>query len=188
MKLSHLLTMSLAGAVVCFIGGAEASPHSQAPMFSPLPIQAGLKCGLVNGHIECGDSGGKHHDDADDDDDHHHKKKKNTDDDNVLSECTIQGENSGGGCKGGFKRVCEKLKSGKKCCGCVVDKNAKPAEAQQPVVQRVCCRGTYPNGVSTGGDGSDCGASEAAIRQSLLKRTLNGAPVKPDSISCVPEK
>ena len=33
--------------------------------------------------------------------------------------------NSGGGCKGGFKYVCEKLKSGKKCCGCVADKNAK---------------------------------------------------------------
>jgi hypothetical protein len=43
-----------------------------------------------------------------------------------LSECTIQGENSGGGCKTGFNRVCETLKSGKKCCGCVPDKNAKP--------------------------------------------------------------
>jgi hypothetical protein len=25
----------------------------------------------------------------------------------------------GGGCKGGFKWVCEKMKSGNKCCGCV---------------------------------------------------------------------
>ena len=73
-------------------------------------------------------------DDDDDDndhhgnDDHHNKKKKNTNDDTGLSECTIQGPSSGGGCKGGFKRVCEKLKSGKKCCGCVVDKNAPKAE------------------------------------------------------------
>ncbi len=29
-------------------------------------------------------------------------------------------------CKTGFNRVCETLKSGKKCCGCVPDKNAKP--------------------------------------------------------------
>ena len=67
----------------------------------------------------------KNDDDDDDDndhhgnDDHHNKKKKNTNDDTGLSECTIQGPSSGGGCKGGFKRVCEKLKSGKKCCGCV---------------------------------------------------------------------
>ena len=97
MKLSHLLTASLAGALVCFIGGAEASPHFQAPMFSPLPLQAGLKCGLVNGHLNAATSGGKHHDDDDDDqqgndDDHHQNKKKNTDDDKGLSECTIQGQ------------------------------------------------------------------------------------------------
>lgn len=79
----------------------------------------------------------KNHDDDDDDDNHHGKgKKKNTDGDTSdLSECTIQGPNSGGGCKGGFKYVCEKMKSGKKCCGCVADKNAKsqqaPAQAGQ---------------------------------------------------------
>lgn len=133
MKLSHLITLLLASAGVLFISGAESSPHLQAPMFSPLPLQAGLKCGLVNGRIVCGDkkSSGQHNDDDhqgnDDDDDHHKKgKNKNTDDDAGLSECTIQGANSGGGCKGGFKWVCEKMKSGKKCCGCVVDKNAKP--------------------------------------------------------------
>ena len=96
MKLSDLLTASLAGALVCFIGGAEASPHFQAPVFSPLPLQAGLKCGLVNGELKCGNSNssGKHHDDNEDqqgnDDDYHHKKKKNTDNDAGLSECTIQ--------------------------------------------------------------------------------------------------
>ena len=70
----------------------------------------------------------KHKNDDDDDqgnnEDHHHGKNKKNNDDTGLSECTIQGSNSGGSCKGGFKYVCEKLKSGKKCCGCVVDKNA----------------------------------------------------------------
>src|SRR3954452_22161032 len=80
MNLSHLLTASLAAALVCFIGGAEASPHFQSLMVSPLTVQAGLKCGLVNGQVVCGNtSGGKHHHDDDDrhanDDDHHHKKK-----------------------------------------------------------------------------------------------------------------
>lgn len=132
MNLSHLLTASLAAALVCFIGGAKASPHFQAPVFSPQPLQVDLKCGLVNGKVVCGNknSSGKHRNDDDqqgNDDEHHHKKKKkNNDDDTGLSECTIQGANSGGGCKGGLKYVCEKLKSGKKCCGCVVDKNAKP--------------------------------------------------------------
>src|SRR4051812_23214912 len=116
MNLSHLLTASLAGALVCFISGAEASPHFPAPTFSPLPLQAGLKCGLVNGHIECGDTngGGKHHDDDDDqqgNNDDDHKKKKNSDEDTGLENCTIQSSNSGGGCKSGFKYVCEKLKS-----------------------------------------------------------------------------
>jgi hypothetical protein len=120
----HLLTVSLAAALVCFISGAEASPHFQPPTFSPLPVQAGLKCGLENGQLVCGNTNGsgKHHDDDDD----QQGNDDNTDDDTGLSECTIQGPNSGGGCKGGFKYVCEKLKSGKKCCGCVPDKNAKP--------------------------------------------------------------
>jgi len=54
----------------------------------------------------------------------HHKKKKDGD---ALTECTIQG--SGGGCTTGFKRVCEKLKNGKKCCGCVPDENSKSTQS-----------------------------------------------------------
>jgi len=52
----------------------------------------------------------------------HHKKNKDSGD--QLTECTIQ-SSGGGGCKGGFKRVCQKLKNGDKCCGCVPDKDAK---------------------------------------------------------------
>lgn len=73
----------------------------------------------------------KKHDDDDDDDDHHGKGKKNktNDDTSELSECTIQGANSGGGCKNG-KWVCEKMKSGKKCCGCVPDKSKGTSAGQ----------------------------------------------------------
>ena len=85
----------------------------------------------------------KNHDDDDDDDDHDHgkgNKKKNSDDDAGLSECTIQQSGGGGGCKGGFKRVCEKMKSGKKCCGCVPDKAGTSAGKTAP-----------PAGADTGG-------------------------------------
>jgi hypothetical protein len=52
----------------------------------------------------------------------HHKKNKDSD---ALTECTIESSGGGGGCTVGFKRVCQKLKNGNKCCGCVPDKNAK---------------------------------------------------------------
>jgi hypothetical protein len=45
-------------------------------------------------------------------------KKKNHDQESGLTECTIQSAGSAGGCKNG-KWTCEKLSSGKKCCGCV---------------------------------------------------------------------
>jgi hypothetical protein len=51
-------------------------------------------------------------------------KKKKHDQDSGLTECTIQGAGSGGGCKNG-KWVCEKMKSGQKCCGCVVAKGTE---------------------------------------------------------------
>jgi len=54
--------------------------------------------------------------------DHHHNKNKDAD---ALTECTIQQPGGGGGCTVGLKRVCQKLKNGNKCCGCVPDKNAK---------------------------------------------------------------
>jgi len=63
------------------------------------------------------------------------KQKKHKDgqsqNDSGLTECTIQEPGSGGGCKAGLKWVCEKMKSGNKCCGCVADKNVKQAPAGQ---------------------------------------------------------
>jgi hypothetical protein len=46
-----------------------------------------------------------------------------------LTECTIEQSGSGGGCKAGFKRVCEKMKSGDKCCGCVPDKGTSAGQS-----------------------------------------------------------
>ena len=54
----------------------------------------------------------------------HHKKNKDSD---ALTECTI--ESSGGFCTAGFKRVCQKLKNGNKCCGCVIMKESEAAFA-----------------------------------------------------------
>jgi hypothetical protein len=62
------------------------------------------------------------------------KKKKHKDgqsqNSSGLTDCTIVSPGGGGGCKTGFKYVCEKMKSGNKCCGCVADKHAKQAPAQ----------------------------------------------------------
>ena len=58
---------------------------------------------------------------------HHDGQSQN---DSGLTECTVVQSGGGGGCKTGFKYVCEKMKSGNKCCGCVADNNAKQAPAQ----------------------------------------------------------
>src|SRR5262245_32276342 len=98
--MNYLLSMLAAAAFVSFATSAEASPHFQTPLYSPLPFQAGLKCGLVNGKLVCGDkkSSGKHQDNDDhdgDDDDHQKKKKnKNSNDETGLENCTIQSSNS----------------------------------------------------------------------------------------------
>ena len=62
-----------------------------------------------------------------------HHKKKNKDNGGELTQCTIQQPGGGGGCVTGFKQVCEKMKNGQKCCGCVADKSAQaPAQAPAP--------------------------------------------------------
>jgi hypothetical protein len=96
---------------------------------SPPVVQAGFGCNFVNGHLVCGKKKSGDNDDNNDDDQGSHQKKQkhkdqDTGSDGELTQCTIQEPGGGGGCKGGFKHVCEKLKNGKKCCGCVPDKNA----------------------------------------------------------------
>ena len=163
--------------------GRKLHPFPSARVF-PLPLQAGLKCGLVNGELKCGNSNssGKHHDDNDDqqenNDEHHHKKKKNTDDDFGLEHCTIQSSKGGGGCVAPLKYVCEKLKSGKKCCGCVVDKNAKPANNPAPApVAKFCC-----TAAGQGSASKTCQPTEAEARKLAAAVQINGKP--PETITC----
>jgi hypothetical protein len=58
---------------------------------------------------------------------HHDGQSQN---DTGLTECTIVQPGGGGGCKTGFKYVCEKLKSGNKCCGCVADQSKGTSAGQ----------------------------------------------------------
>ena len=101
-------------------------------------------------------------DDDDNDDDHHHGKKKHNDEDTGLEQCTIQSSKGGGGCTAPLKYVCEKLKNGKKCCGCVGDKNAKTQTPPPPPAK-------------TGG--SYCSQEVPASMEALARQTcLNNHP------------
>ena len=119
--------------VVLIAEAGVALPRASSVERSPAVERVGFGCNFINGKLVCGKSeSGDDVDDEDnqkhmqDDEDDNHKHKKNAKDtDSELTECTIQKGPGGGGCVKGFKHVCEKLKSGKKCCGCVPDKNAQ---------------------------------------------------------------
>jgi hypothetical protein len=122
-----------------------ALPRASSVERSPAVERLGFGCNFINGKLVCGKSESSDDEDnqkhmQDDEDDNQKHKKKAKDTDSELTECTIQ--QSPGGCAKGFKHVCEKLKSGKKCCGCVPDKNAQaPAggAGPAPAVVRICC-------------------------------------------------
>ena len=126
-----------------------ALPRASSVERSPAVERVGFGCNFINGKLVCGKS--ESSDDADDEDnqkhmqddedDNHKHKKKAEDTGDELTECTIQQGPGGGGCVKGFKHVCEKLKSGKKCCGCVPDKNDQaPAGGAGPApVVQICC-------------------------------------------------
>ena len=116
-------------AVLGFVAMAEATPLSpQAPVLVAPDVLF-----PVDSKSDGKKSSKKHkNDDDDDDDDHRNKGKgkgKGKQEDSGLTECTIQTPNSGGGCKNG-KWTCEKMKSGKKCCGCVPNKTAPGGGAE----------------------------------------------------------
>jgi len=70
--------------------------------------------------------------------------------------------------------------------GCLPKKAEPVGPSPKKVVQRICCTGTYPNGVSTG---RTCGTDEAALRKTTASsRLINQPGVKPTSITCAPEK
>jgi len=125
--------------VVLIAGTGFALPRASSVERAPAVELVGFGCNFVNGKLVCGKSESG---DNDGDDSGDHPKKKAKDGDSELTECTIQQGPGGGGCTTGFKHVCEKLKSGKKCCGCVADKNAQapaPAPAEAPKPDQFCC-------------------------------------------------
>jgi hypothetical protein len=77
--------------------------------------------------------------------DHHHK------DTDALTECTIESSGGGGGCVSGFKRVCQKLKNGKKCCGCVEEKHSEATTTPPPAAttHTYHCLSNFIPGVGT---------------------------------------
>ena len=75
-----------------------------------------------------------------------------------LTECTIQQPGSGGGCKTGLKWVCEKMKSGKKCCGCVPDKSV-----QTPAGERIEDHPCFVHCSS-----SKCGGATKGVRDACV--------------------
>jgi hypothetical protein len=159
----------MAGFVLGFLLIAEAGfalPRASSVERSPAVELVGFGCNFINGKLVCGKS--ESSGDADDEDNHkhmqddeddNHKHKKNAKDTgDELTECTIQQPGGGGGCTTGFKRVCQKLKSGKKCCGCVPDKNAQaPANVPEtPKVDQASCAKEGLQYVAGGGDQCSC--------------------------------
>jgi hypothetical protein len=108
------------------------------------------------------------------------KKNKHHDDDNGLEQCTIQSSGSGGGCKGGFKWVCQKMKNGNKCCGCVVDKNAKPMNQPSGQPGRFTCKDG--GGLSVSSDAKN--ASEARANFDAYAKAHDLTPKGP--VNCSP--
>ena len=103
------------------------------------------------------------------------KKNKHNGDNNdsALSDCTIQESGASGGCTAPSKWVCEKMNSGKQCCGCVADPNAKPKAVQVPAAQGgVCCTARYPDGTTE----KSCKNTQAeAIKALSAKRPFTDA-------------
>ena len=148
------IVLAILVSAVTVLGFASMAPASallpKAPSLQPpnVLLQVDSKCKRVDGKLvgDCKKSGKKHRDDDDDDDDDHQKGKgkgKGKQEDSGLTECTIQTPNSGGGCKNGTWK-CEKMKSGKKCCGCVPNKNAPGGGGAQPTCESQCAAKCAP--------------------------------------------
>ncbi len=99
-------------------GAGDSSPAKQAASLLHL-----TKCVVKNNKLVCDIPGGKKHQEK-----------------SGLETCTIQSKKGGGGCTAPLKFVCETMKSGKKCCGCVMDKHAKKKD-EAPKVKIWSCSG-----------------------------------------------
>ena len=150
------------------------------PLASGHVLQVKFDCNLVGGKLVCGRKKGGDDDKVKDDDDDDNDDANDT----GLTECKIQQPGSGGGCGTGFKQVCEKMKSGKKCCDCVPDPNAEPAgdtQTQPAAPKRFSCEAdVLPATVGHSYYGGIAAANEAEARSQFdahLKQrnfTLNG--------------
>jgi hypothetical protein len=106
-----------------------------------------------------------------------HHKKKNKDNDAQLEQCTIV-KSGGMGCVAPQKLVCQKMKNGQKCCGCVGEKAAK-AQTPPPMDYYECQARVLPQSVA-GLSISSPEPDEATARTKFLvavaeqKLTLNG--------------
>ena len=80
MNLSHVLSVLVATALIFLMSAAESSPRLQKPTCSPLALEAGFKCELVDGQLVCGNKkkSSKHQDDNDDANDDGDQPKKNS--------------------------------------------------------------------------------------------------------------
>jgi hypothetical protein len=171
------------------------SRHSvSVPKESLLVVLAGFGCNLVNGQLVCGKSAKKNSEnDNDDDADEHENSKKqkkhqDTDSDDGLTECTIQSPNSGMGCVAPLKLVCQKMKSGKKCCGCVGD-NPKATTTPTPAAPtRFCCKATAIDRDNNNRTvlPAGCGATQAEAESALKSNaSINHWDIQ-GAISCAP--
>jgi hypothetical protein len=102
-----------------------------------------------------------------------HHKNKNKDGGAQLEQCTIV-KSGGMGCVAPQKLVCQKLKNGQKCCGCVGDK-----PAPRPMDYYECHAAVLPQSVA-GRSISSPEPDESTARTKFLaalaeeKLTLNG--------------
>jgi hypothetical protein len=106
-----------------------------------------------------------------------HHKKKNKDNDAQLKQCTIV-KSGGMGCVAPQKLVCQKMKNGQKCCGCVGEKAAKTQTP--PLMDSYRCEAmVLPQSVA-GFQRNSREPDEATARTNFLaalaesKLTLNG--------------
>ena len=107
-----------------------------------------------------------------------HHKKKNKDNGAQLEQCTII--TSGGmGCVAPQKLVCQKMKNGQKCCGCVGEKAAKK-QTPPPMDSYRCEAMVLPQSVG-GFQRTSPEPDEATARTNFLaalaesRLTLNGS-------------
>lgn len=204
MKPQHILALVAFGVLLGGEGDAAASSLADVSAWfadgaSDVATVA-FGCNVVNGQLVCGN---KQSNNGDDNDQGNQKKKNkhkadDTGGESGLTQCTIQSPLGGSGCSVGSKQVCEKLKNGKKCCGCVPDKNASGTKsstgaetpATTPAPTKFCCSAkmTAPgDGPNTVRGDNVCLATQAEAEQGVRDDAQKNNWVIDGQINCRPE-